>query len=47
MLLHELHDVIEKLSDREDFWILKKIDGELCIGWRIDFPFLEDRHEVS
>ena len=42
-LLESLFDTLRNLSENEDFWIVKEIDGgQVTVGWKIHIPQMDE-----
>lgn len=40
-LLEGMCEVLKKLSEKDEFWIVKAIDGVLSVGWKINIPHMD------
>jgi hypothetical protein len=38
LLLEQLIDTIRELAKKDEFWIIKKVNGLRTVGWKVVFP---------
>lgn len=38
VLLEQMIDTIRELAKKDEFWIIKKVNGLRTVGWKAEFP---------
>lgn len=38
VLLEDMIDMIRELAKKDEFWIVKKVNGVPTVGWKVEFP---------